>query len=304
MKANLAYFWQDWLRFRHKVVNPMLYFVERFGSLPVLAIPVEVAPVLLRVQPISPVRLKSGIDAYLVVRRSDVARLSKLKVVPELNLATVLKNHMLFLISLDTIPGARKAFPNQHVFPFVQHEQFWRLLGFESVPKIGMIYIPINHLPLEKQLSIIVCTCLDHLGAFYYELQSGQRTWFSEAVAFFDDPIMFEPVRLPALWLMFVTEPLFALGLELEVHEELRELAKPYLFGERPYSDWHLVANKVMGAFIRMLSNQVRAQELLEHFSKRIEAHLAKFSHNIDLDEVYLPVTEILKHQASGDRDG
>jgi len=296
---KITNFWQEHLAYRSKIVNPMLYFVERFGSLPALAIPVEIAPPLLRVQPVSPVRLRCGIDAYLVVRRFDVSRLAKTRNTNS-NLLSALSEHMLFLVPLDEVPCARKAFPNAYVFPFVQHESFWRKLCFKEKPKIGMIYLPINHLPLEKQLSIIVCACLDHLSAFYYELQSGKRTWFSEAVAFFDDPIMFKPFRFKGLRLLFVTEPVFALGLELEVPEELKELAKPYLLGKRPCEEFYYYSGKVMGAFIRMLSKQVDAQELLKHFCDRIASHLAKVSHNINLDEVYLPVTEMLK-LASGD---
>jgi len=274
------------VRFNMKVYCSPAYYAEN-KQLPLLAFPEGSLPPLLRLFPLSPVRLKSGIEAYLFVRHEDffkVVRSTKYRRADSSLLSSILNLRKLMVIGIDTDSHNRA---RCLVFPFMTDESFWEAFGLESIPPIGQVFVYISHYPREKQLNFVAATLLNHFALLYYLLKHDEKAWFIDEIAKTKNLIEFAPFVVESKVSqnhVFVPEPMFALALVTEFPDKIREVAAKYLASTKGFgpSAWFSYSGM---AYRKLLKSafDISDEQVFDRFRKLVTERFSNAEYEVDL---------------------
>jgi hypothetical protein len=276
------------VRFNMKVYCSPAYYAEN-GQLPLLAFPEGSLPPVLRLFPLSPVRLKSGIDAYLFVRHEDffkVVRSTKYRRADSSLLSSILNLRKLMVINIDTDRHNRA---RCLVFPFMTDQSFWEAFGLDSVPPIGQVFVYVSHYPREKQLNFVAATLLNHFALLYYLLKRDGREWFVEEIANTKNLIEFAPFVVESKISqnhIFVPEPMYALASVAEFPDSIREVAAKYLASTKGFgpSAWFAYSGVAYRRLVKSAFD-ITDQQVFDRFKELVAQRFAGVEYEVDLSK-------------------
>jgi hypothetical protein len=266
------------VRFNMKVYCSPAFYAEN-KQLPLLAFPEGSLPPLLRLFPLSPVRLKSGIEAYLFVRHEDffkVVRSTKYRRADSSLLSSILNLRKLMVMGIDTDKHNRA---RCLVFPFMTDESFWEAFGLESIPPIGQVFVYVSHYPREKQLNFVAATLLNHFALLYYLLKHDEKAWFIDEIAKTKNLIEFAPFIVESKVSqnhVFVTE----------FPDQIREIAAKYLASTKGFGPSAWFAYSGM-AYRKLLKSAfaITDEQVFERFKKLVAERFSGAEYEVDLSK-------------------
>jgi hypothetical protein len=276
------------VRFNMKVYCSPAYYAEN-GQLPLLAFPEGSLPPVLRLFPLSPVKLKSGIDAYLFVRQEDffkVVRSSRYQRADSSLLSSILNLRTLMVMNIDTDRHNRA---RCLVFPFMTDQSFWKAFGLDSVPPIGQVFVYVSHHPCEKQLNFVAASLLNHFALLYYLLKHAEKAWFVEEIAQTKNLIEFAPFVVESKVSqnhVFVPEPIFALASVTEFPDQIREIAAKYLASTKGFgpSAWFAYSS---AAYRRLIKSafDITDEQVFDRFRDLVAHRFLNAEYEVDLSK-------------------
>ena len=276
------------VRFNMKVYCSPAFYAEN-KQLPLLAFPEGSLPPLLRLFPLSPVRLKSGIEAYLFVRHEDffkVVRSTKYRRADSSLLSSILNLRKLMVIAIDTDKHNRA---RCLVFPFMTDQSFWEAFGLESIPPIGQVFVYVSHYPREKQLNFVAATLLNHFALLYYLLEHNEKAWFVDEIAETKNLIEFAPFIVESKVRqnhVFVPEPMFALASVTEFPDQIREVAAKFLASTKGFgpSAWFSYSGMAYRKLLRSAFS-VTDEQVFDMFRKLVAERFSGAEYEVDLSK-------------------